>query len=62
VHLDDAAREFSYDRSSAVGRLARSLDEALQRGWVVVSMRDDWTSVYPRSSPPAPAVSPATSA
>ena len=60
VHHDDAARELSYDRSSAVGRLARGLDEAPQRGWLVVSMRDDWTSVCPRSSPPAPAVSPAT--
>ena len=60
LHHDDAAREFSYDRSSAVGRLARGLDEAPQRGWVVVSMRDDWTSVFP-APPPAPAVSPPSS-
>jgi phosphoserine phosphatase len=46
VHHDDAAREFAYDRDSHVGRLARGLDEAGKRGWVVVSMRSDWRTVY----------------
>ena len=46
VHHDDAAREFAYDRDSHVGRLARGLDEAGRRGWVVVSMKNDWRTVY----------------
>jgi phosphoserine phosphatase len=46
VHHDDAARETAYDRASAFGRLSRGLDEAKPRGWVVVSMRDDWRAVF----------------
>jgi phosphoserine phosphatase len=46
VHHDDAAREFAYDRDSHVGRLARGLDEAGKRGWLVVSMKNDWKIVY----------------
>lgn len=61
VHHDDATREFSYDRDSGVGKLARGLDEAPQRGWLVVSMRDDWTSVYPPAAPLDASPSPATS-
>jgi hypothetical protein len=47
VHHDDAEREFAYDRKSSVGRLDRGLDEAGDRGWVVVSIRNDWRLVYP---------------
>jgi len=47
VHHDDAAREWAYDRESSVGRLARGLDEGPRRGWVIVSMRDDWATVFP---------------
>jgi phosphoserine phosphatase len=46
VHHDDAGREFAYDRLSAVGTLARGLDEAPTRGWTVVSMKRDWTRVF----------------
>jgi len=46
VHHDDGEREYAYDRKSSVGRLERGLDEAAQRGWVVVSMKDDWRAVY----------------
>ena len=46
VHHDDAVREFAYDRESHIGRLARGLDEAAARGWVVVSMRNDWRVVH----------------
>ena len=49
VHHDDAEREYAYDRESHVGRLARALDEAPQRGWSVVSMRRDWARVFPWS-------------
>jgi phosphoglycolate phosphatase-like HAD superfamily hydrolase len=47
VHHDDAAREYGYDRKSHIGRLDRGLDEAGTRGWVVVSMMDDWRAIYP---------------
>ena len=47
VHHTDNEREWAYDRSSHVGRLARGLDEASQRGWVVVDMKQDWKVVYP---------------
>lgn len=47
VHHDDAEREFAYDRDSHVGRLAKALDEAPQRGWQVASMKNDWTRVFP---------------
>lgn len=46
VHHDDAAREFAYDRKSAFGRLDRALDAAPQRGWHVISMKDDWRVVF----------------
>jgi phosphoglycolate phosphatase-like HAD superfamily hydrolase len=46
VHHTDADREWQYDRSSHIGRLARGLDEAAARGWVVVDMRRDWTTVF----------------
>jgi phosphoglycolate phosphatase-like HAD superfamily hydrolase len=46
VHHDDAAREVAYDRDSAIGRLARGLDEAQGRGWIVASMKNDWKAVF----------------
>jgi len=47
VHHDDAAREFAYDRESHIGTLARGLDEGPGRGWTIVSIKDDWKSVFP---------------
>ncbi|WP_455370256.1 HAD family hydrolase [Petrachloros mirabilis] len=47
VHHNDADREWAYDRKSSIGRLDRGLDEASSRGWVVVSMKDDWKRVFP---------------
>jgi phosphoserine phosphatase len=47
VRHDDAEREFAYDRASAIGRLDRALDAAPGRGWLVVSMQNDWRTVYP---------------
>ena len=47
VHHDDAKREFAYDRDSSIGRLARGLDEGPKRGWIIVSIRNDWRQVYP---------------
>jgi hypothetical protein len=47
IHHTDADREWAYDRESAVGRLDRGLDEADARGWIVVSMKDDWRTIFP---------------
>ncbi len=47
IHHDDAGREVAYDRKSHIGRLDRGLDEAGRRGWVLVSMQDDWRTIYP---------------
>jgi hypothetical protein len=47
VHHTDAEREWAYDRDSHVGRLVRGLDEAPQRGWILVDMKSDWMTVYP---------------
>jgi hypothetical protein len=47
VHHDDAEREYAYDRDSHVGRLDQALDAARARGWLVVSMRDDWRTIFP---------------
>jgi phosphoserine phosphatase len=47
VHHTDAEREWAYDRDSKIGRLDKALDEANQRGWVVVDMKDDWRTVFP---------------
>ncbi len=47
VHHTDAAREWAYDRESAIGRLDEALDEAATRGWTVVDMARDWRVIYP---------------
>jgi len=47
IHHTDAEREWAYDRESAIGRLDRGLDEAVTRGWTVVSMKDDWRTIFP---------------
>jgi phosphoserine phosphatase len=51
VHHDDATREAAYDRQSAVGRLDRGLDEAGKRGWTLVSMKNDWKTIFPPTRP-----------
>lgn len=45
VHHDDADREWAYDRESHIGKLERGLDEGPERGWVIISMKDDWRRV-----------------
>ena len=51
VHHTDAEREYAYDRDSKVGQLVRGLDEAGQRGWLVIDMKKDWNRIYPAASP-----------
>ena len=51
VHHTDEAREWAYDRDSAVGRFDKGLDEARARGWTVIDMKRDWKVIYPDSKP-----------
>jgi len=46
LHHTDGEREYAYDRKSPFGRLAKALDLAPQNGWVLVSMKDDWSQVF----------------
>jgi phosphoserine phosphatase len=46
VHHDDAEREWAYDRNSHIGRLDQALDEAAAGRWTVVSMKDDWRTIF----------------
>ncbi|MGP1346363.1 MAG: HAD family hydrolase [Phycisphaerales bacterium] len=52
IHHTDADREWAYDRDSHIGQLDKALDEAAARGWVLVSMKDDWTTIYPAARSP----------
>ena len=47
VHHTDAEREWAYDRGSHIGGLDEAWDEALEKGWTVVDMKEDWKRVYP---------------
>lgn len=42
IDHDDAAREYRY-----IAGAERAVAQASQRGWVRVSMRRDWRTVYP---------------
>jgi phosphoglycolate phosphatase-like HAD superfamily hydrolase len=46
VHHDDSKREWAYDRDSHIGRLGKALDAAPAWGWIVVSMKDDWRTIF----------------
>ncbi len=49
VHHTDAEREYAYDRKSHVGTLDKALDQAGANDWIIVSMKDDWISIFPSS-------------
>lgn len=46
VHHTDADDEWAYDRDSHIGQLVRGLDEAAERGWILVNMKKDWRTVF----------------
>ncbi|REK18695.1 MAG: haloacid dehalogenase-like hydrolase [Planctomycetota bacterium] len=47
VHHDDAQREYAYGPDSKVGTFSKALmDEARERGWVVISMKNDWKRIF----------------
>jgi phosphoserine phosphatase len=46
IHHTDAEREYAYDRNSHVGKLDKGLEEAAAKGWTVVSMKEDWKTIF----------------
>jgi hypothetical protein len=48
IHHTDAEREYAYDRKSLVGTLDKAWDEAIAKGWVVVDMKSDWKTIFPK--------------
>jgi len=47
VHHTDGEREWAYGRESHIGQLDKALDDAKQKGWTVVDMKQDWKTIYP---------------
>jgi phosphoserine phosphatase len=48
VHHDDAQREYDYGPNSRIGTFSDTLmAEANERGWFVISMKNDWNRVFP---------------
>jgi hypothetical protein len=47
VHHTDGEREYQYDvNPKSSGTLVEALKDAPKRGWTVVSMKDDWKTVF----------------
>ncbi len=48
VHHDDATREYAYGPESKIGTFSDALmSEAKKSGWTVISMKDDWKTIFP---------------
>ena len=55
VHHDDAAREFAYGAESKIGTFSDALMvEAKKNDWTVISMKDDWKTIFAFASQAAP--------
>jgi phosphoglycolate phosphatase-like HAD superfamily hydrolase len=50
VHHDDAEREYAYDRTDKLQQFDKGWDEAIAKGWTVVSMKDDWKTIFPTAT------------
>jgi hypothetical protein len=47
VHHDDARREFAYGPASKIGTFSdEPLAVAKRRGWVVISLQNDWPRIF----------------
>ena len=46
VHHDDAKREYAYACDTKFGRLCKGLELAKKRGWLLISMKNDWAHVF----------------
>jgi hypothetical protein len=44
---DDARREYAYTCDTKVGRLCKGLELAKKRGWLLISMKHDWKTIFP---------------
>jgi phosphoserine phosphatase len=47
IHHTDAEREWAYDRESHIGKFDKGLDEATEKDWIIVDMKNDWNKIYP---------------
>lgn len=47
LHHTDAEREWAYDRDAHIGKLDKGLDEAQEKGWTVIDMKQDWKVIFP---------------
>ncbi|GAB4327138.1 MAG: hypothetical protein Kow00127_19900 [Bacteroidales bacterium] len=47
IHHTDSVREWAYDRQSAVGKLDKGLDEAVEKDWLVANIDKEWKKVFP---------------
>jgi phosphoglycolate phosphatase-like HAD superfamily hydrolase len=48
IHHDDAAREAAYDRGDKLAALDTGWNEAIAKGWLVISMKNDWNTIFPK--------------
>lgn len=47
VHHDDPVREYAYGPDSKIGTFSDDLmEEAIQRKWIVISMKNDWKVIF----------------
>ena len=47
VHHDDPIREYQYDADSRIGTFSKALmEEANEKGWVIVSIKNDWKRLF----------------
>lgn len=52
VHHDDPIREYQYDVDSKIGTFSLVLkEEALKKGWHIVSMKNDWKVIFSDDRP-----------
>ena len=52
VHHTDDQREYAYDdHPKSSGKLVEALQDAPQRGWVVVDMKNDWQTIFSTTNP-----------
>lgn len=47
LHHTDTEREWAYDKDSSIGKLDKGLEEASNKGWTVIDMKNDWKVIYP---------------
>ena len=50
IHHTDSIREYAYDRGSHIGGFDKGWDQALEKGWLISDMAQDWKVIYPSES------------